>query len=198
MRTVLANCCKHAYAYCVEEPTDLILVDNNQHRKRPDIVTSLNVNNVSTDFALDLTIVSPFVGVRSGNLEISGSSRTNSDFEANEAAKRKTEKYGAICENSLKMKFLPFVMYTTGTIHSTAKQFLNNLAKQGAERRQISERILYNFYLKMLSCCLVKRIGYIITTKANAVISHDCGNNLIQTFRQGQERALDIGSLSAD
>ena len=43
-----------------------------------------------TDFVIDLTIVSPFVGVRKGNLGVANGSSNNPDFEANEAARRST------------------------------------------------------------------------------------------------------------
>ena len=88
-------------------------------------------------------------------------------------------------------------MYTTGKVHATAKGFLTNLAKHASTRRQVDERILYNYYLKMLSVQLVKRIGYVITSKANALTSKQ-PSNLHESFRQGNERAYVIGDASAD
>ena len=43
----------------------------------------------------------------------------------------------------------------------------------------------------------MKKIAYIIITKVNALMSNQTSNH-IETFRQGQERAFDIGGSLAD
>ena len=44
----------------------------------------------------------------------------NSDYEANLAAKVKNDKYKAACE-ARNLKFVPFVVYTSGKFHEDAK-----------------------------------------------------------------------------
>ena len=82
-------------------------------------------------------------------------------------------------------------------IHATAKRFLINLAEHAADRRQISANVLYNYDLKMLSMCLVKRIGYMITTETNAIKTNR-NTNVTKILRQQQERTFDTIGLSAD
>ncbi len=87
--------------------------------------------------------------------------------------------------------FVPFVMYTTGKLHEDAKKFLSLLAEQAAEHRHISKDIIYNYYMKLLSVCLVNRIAYVISTKVNGWLSNNL--DLVETYRFGNERANEVG-----
>ena len=148
------------------------------------------------EHAVDITIVSPFDGVRKGVLRVKNQSVANSDYEANLAAKLKNDKYKAACD-ARNLKFVPFVVYTSGKFHEDAEAFLENLAASAAERRRIPSKVLYNYYAKVLSVCLVKRLGYAISTRASGWLS----NNFIdvaQDYRIGNQRAIEIGDSSAD
>ena len=73
---------------------------------------------------------------------------------------------------------------------------MEKLAEHAAERRFVAPSVLKNYYMKLLSVALVKRIGYVIFTKV-------CGwqsNNLdpVEAFRFGNERANRIGSTELD
>ena len=78
--------------------------------ERPDVVTELTVSNqVYKKFAVDLTIVSPFHGVRKGTLtEPSDAELVNVDKRADKAAKDKCDVYNPLCGD--RFTFVPFVM----------------------------------------------------------------------------------------
>ncbi len=87
-------------------------------------------------------------------------------------------------------------MYTTGKFHKSAIAFLKDLAQQAAERRHIGANVIYNYYVKILSVCLIKRIGYTISQKTTSWLSKNA--NVIEAFRLGNERALEIGGTEID
>jgi hypothetical protein len=74
------------------------------------------------------------------------------------------------------MEFVPFVMYTTGKVHVEGYKFLEKMAA---------------YYLKVLSVCLIKRIGYTIAFRATASFSRNY--NIRDTFRQGNALAVEVG-----
>ena len=189
MRNQLYSCCKNAFAFSQEEPPNVFA-----DLKRPDIKASFTIKGKFVEHAVDITVVSPFQGARKGVLTVKNVE--NSDYEADQAAKVKNDKYKAECE-ARNLKFVPFVVYTSGKFHTDAKQFLENLATSAAERRHIPSKVLYNYYAKVLSVCLVKRLGYAISTRASGWLS----NNFIdvaQDYRIGNQRAIEIGDSSAD
>lgn len=153
VRHTLAGCCKHALTFCSEEPSN-VMWDTN---KRPDIVSAFINGGVEVKHAVDLTIVSPFAGVRSAELRVSDVELRDPEHKANSAAQGKRAKYVDICNNQ-NMRFVPFVVYTSGMLHKDAKKFLTALSKHAAGRRNIKEHIIYNYYVKLLSVSLVKRI----------------------------------------
>jgi hypothetical protein len=193
MRNQLFSCCKNAFAFSQEEPFNMF-ADQDLGLK-PDIKASFSIKGKFVEHALDLTIVSPFDGVRKGVLSVKNQSVQNPDHEANLAAKLKNDKYKQACD-AHNLKFVPFVVYTSGKLHKDAKQFLENLASSAAERRHIPSKVLYNYYAKVLSVCLVKRLGYVISTKASGWLSHSF--DVAQDYRVGNQRAMEIGDTSAD
>ena len=72
-------------------------------------------------------------------------------------------------------------MYTTGKLHSIAVKFLELVAEQAADRRHVPPGIIKNYYMKLLSVCLVKRIGFIISTKVNGWQSNN--HDLVEVYR---------------
>jgi len=196
VRHVLYNCCKHSLSPCREEPKD-IFIGVDASRKRPDVITSLSVKSVPyVDYAIDVTIVSPFIGVQSGKLQNpAGANVIEPDKRANAACKKKNDTYLELC-NAKKVKFVPFVMYTTGKLHSGAVKFLELVAEQAADRRHVPPGIIKNYYMKLLSVCLVKRIGFIISTKVNGWQSNN--HDLVEVYRFGNERVIEVGDPKFD
>lgn len=198
LRHTLFNCCKHSFSPAMEEPKHLF-IGAADSRKRPDIHVSLSVKSTPfVNFAVDLTIVSPFVGVQGaqGGLQNPSDNQVlHPNKRADDAADKKREKYSDLCSHQA-LKFVPFVMYTTGKLHKEAEDFLELLAEQAAERRHISANVIKNYYLKLLSVCLVKRIGYVISTKVNGWQSNNL--DLVEAYRYGNERANEIGNSRLD
>jgi hypothetical protein len=77
---------------------------------------------------------------------------------------QKLAKYEDDC-NRLNYKFIPFILETTGHVHTVADAFLHQLAKHANELRKIPEHILYHYFLKRLSCALQRANGNMIRTK---------------------------------
>lgn len=134
-------------------------------------------------------------GVQSGKLEVSNEALQNPDSVADKKAKLKCGKYADKCRLS-SMTFIPFVVYTTGKFHQSATAFLQDLAEVAADRRHISAKVIYNYYLKVMSVCLVNRIGYIISAKTSGWMSNN--TNLVEAYREGNSRALAIGDTEID
>ena len=191
LRHVLYNCCQHALAYASrEEPPKTV---NGPRNKRVDIETSISVNNVLKKFSIDVTIVSPFEGTQSGVLENpTDAGLLQPDKRAENAKAYKKNKYEALCTDS---DFVPFVVNTTGKVHHDADLFLDKLADHAAARRHIPPSIIKNYYLKMLSVCLVKRVGHVISSKMSSFSS---AIDVIEAFNSGNERADAIGNTSLD
>lgn len=86
----------------------------------------------------------------------------NPDHKADDRAEIKYKKYSEQYNDLQGMTFVPFVIYTTGKIHKKAQRFLEKRAEHAAERRFIAPSVLKNYYTKLLSVALIKRIGYVI------------------------------------
>ncbi len=196
MVKTLYGCCKHAFAPCSEEPRDLY-IGVGDDRKRPDVAVSISVKSTPfVNHVLDLTVVSPFLGVGKGELEVPSDARVlEPDKRANDAAEAKNKKYSEISANA-GLKFVPFVMYTTGKLHKDAENILELLAEQASERRHIPAGIIKNYYMKLLSVCLVNRIGYAISIKVSGWQSNNL--DLAEAYRFGNERAEEIGDTRFD
>jgi hypothetical protein len=192
---MLQNCCKHAFAPCIEEPSKTF-VGENVSNLRPDLIANISVKSTpEVNYAVDLTIVSPFSGVQRGVLQQPSNEEVLlPDKKANEAAEKKNKKYVKVCSDH-GFTFVPFVMYTTGKLHQDAVKFLGLLAEQAAAKRHIASSIIQNYYVKLLSVCLVKRIGYVISTKVNGLSTT---TDLVEAFRFGNERCNEIGDSSLD
>ncbi len=192
LRQTLYLCCKHAMTYAQEEPAHLFPTADAS--LRPDLLVSFPIDLENKTFALDVTLVCPFTGAQKGQLALPLSDNQDAklcDVHARNRAKLKRDKYGQVCKDR-GIEFVPFVMYTTGKIHSDAKSFLKKLASHAAEQRKIPEGVLYRYYLKMLSVTLVQRIGYTIRTRAMACTTNNY--RVRQFLRNGNERALKHGS----
>ena len=50
--------------------------------------------------------------------------------------------------------------------------------------------------MKLLSVCLVKRIGFIISTKVNGWQSNN--HDLVEVYRFGNERVIEVGDPKFD
>ncbi len=185
LRHSLYNICRHSMSYSVEEPRHLFIDADN--RTRPDLLVAFNKNLVTTNYALDLTIICPFDGAGKGNL------RTTTDdcnARADKAARDKSTKYQQMCQQR-QMKFVPFVVYSTGKVHKDGVRFLEGLAAQAEEKRRIPKHILYKYYLKILSVCLVRRLGHTISCRATGSFSRNY--RVREAYRVGNELAIAVG-----
>ena len=163
--------------------------------KRPDIISEFTINNVFVRHALDLTIVSPFAGVQTGELNVTAAEVGDPNKKANQAAQVKITKYKHHCE-AANYRLVPFVIYTTGKLHETAKRFLQDLAKYSSRRRNVKETVLYNYYVKLISVSLVKRIGYVISNKSAFWLA--ASPNPEDDLSFGNQRANEIGNTAVD
>ena len=189
VRHALFSCCKHAMTYAMEEPANMFIDADN--RTRPDLKVAFSKNMVTTTFALDLTIVSPFEGTGKGDLKVSNPDHPHlCDVRAVKAAADKTRKYKLPCQQR-HIEFVPFVMYTTGKLHDEGYKFLERMAAYAEERRKVPKAILMRYYLKILSVCLIRRIGYTIASRATASFSRNY--NVREAYRQGNELAVEVG-----
>ena len=144
-------------------------------------------------FSIDVTIVSPFEGTQSGVLENpTDAGLLQPDKRAENAKAYKKNKYEALCTDS---DFVPFVVNSTGKVHHDADLFLDKLTDHAAARRHIPPSIIKSYYLKMLSVCLVKRVGHVISSKMSSFSS---AIDVIEAFNSGNERADAIGNTSLD
>ena len=194
LRHVLAMCAKHAMTQSVQEPKHLL------EKVVPDIVvTTVDSNFTTTTTAVDLSLVTVFKGAKKGELSLPYHS-TNSqgilpddlhDKRAKEREREKISKYQAECAKK-GIKFVPFIINTTGKINKKGYQFLQMLANHASEVRNIPASVLLNFYLKMISICLTKQIARTIYSKGFACIS---GNHINprRAFRERNMRDLAIG-----
>ena len=123
--------------------------------------------------ALDLAICCPFGGSQSGKLTVDyrmkqGETALPAGFEnriANNRKGEKVKKYKRVCTER-GVKFVPFIMYSTGKIHKDGMSFLRSLAKYGHEARQISQDTLLKYYIKLLNFALIKQVSYTIYAKS--------------------------------
>ena len=141
-----------------------------------------------------------FVCAKKGKLSFPAHDYTNSqgilpgdlhDNLAKERERKKISKYQDECSKK-GIKFVSFIINTTGKINKKAYQFLQMLANHASEVLNIPASVLLNFYLKMISICLAKQIARTICNKSFACIS---GNHINprRVFREGNMRALAIG-----
>ncbi len=100
------------------------------------------------------------------------------------------------CCDAFGFKCVPFVLYTNGRLHKAAMDFLEALAKQASDRRKIPVSTIKNYYLKLISVCLVQRIGYIISTKSNGWQINNI--DLVDAYRHENEKTYDIGGDGLD
>ena len=144
---------------------------------------------------MDVTIVSPISGVQNGDLKVSNQSLNDADYRAKEAFNKKMRDYDEICSNR-GIKFIPFVISTTGKIHNEATNFLMDLATKASDRRHVNVNVIYNYYLKILSVCLAKHIAHNISSRCCGWFSNNL--DVHGAYVIGNERAIDIGGTEAD
>jgi hypothetical protein len=177
LRYVLYRATKHANTRSVQEPVQLLYVPDADSQVRPDMHVKFAPINTTVikDYAIDLTVVCPFVGSASDELSTGCSKNLTFDqatFQhinkrAIEAKIKKIKTYRPICE-SKNIKFVPFVINNTGQIHSEGLAFLKKLALHAAETRYVAdEDVFYNYYLKIMSVGLMKLVTNVIYAKAN-------------------------------
>ncbi len=190
---------KNALVYSVREPYHLFNASN----KRPDIYVKFGDNaNIIKPYAIDLTIVSPYVGTESGQLAVPGKPIASAaahlhdrfretilqvnnkihEKRANEAKQDKVREYGDLCKN-IGVEFVPFVMTSTGKLHSEGISFLKKLATHASEVRNIPFGTLFRYYKKLLSISLIKQVTHTIHTKSIARLSRNTSNNFEDDIR---------------
>lgn len=196
---VLGRICKHAMARTILEPRFLLHQPTARNQLRPDVEASFFVNMIRRIHALDLAICCPFGGSQSGKLTVDyrmkqGETALPAGFEnriANNRKGEKVKKYKRVCTER-GVKFVPFIMYSTGKIHKDGMSFLRSLAKYGHEARQISPDTLLKYYIKLLNFALIKQVSY--TIYAKSIESLNAGRHVNVSTRT----AIRVGNLCAD
>ena len=156
---------KHANTRSLMEPEGwLYKPDTNEH-----VVPDLQVKLSSTTqypstrtFAVDLSLACPFKGSESGNIAIPAEPKDHEKITDNEIhklalirKKTKIAKYGPACGTHT--TFVPFIITTTGKIHSDGYKFLELLADHAAEtRNELDSTPFFHYYLKLMSVELMK------------------------------------------
>jgi hypothetical protein len=197
-------------AYSVREPYHLFNASN----ERPDIYVKFGDNvEINKPYAVDLTVVCPFIGSESGRLSVPDKPKDTASVQvhdrfretllqannkihekrAEEAKKEKVRKYGDLCKN-IGVEFVPFVITSTGKIHSEGISFLKKLASHASEVRNIPFGILFKYYKKILSVSLIKQVTHTIYTKAIARLSRNNSNNLDDVIRDTNILAAEEGN----
>ena len=66
------------------------------------------------------------------------------------------KKYGKAAENA-KVKFVPFIVNTTGKIHDDGVKFLETLAQHAAQtRNEVDHGPFLSYYMKVMSVEIMK------------------------------------------
>ena len=184
---------KHANSRSLMEPEGwLYKPDTNEH-----VVPDLQVKLSSTTqypstrtFAVDLSLACPFKGSESGNIAIPAEPKDHEKITGNEIhklalirKKTKIAKYGPACGTHT--TFVPFIITTTGKIHSDGYKFLELLADHAAEtRNELDSTPFFHYYLKLMSVELMKLNAKLLYCKSVAVFSRNI-QNPVDHLRKG-------------
>ncbi len=120
----------HAQSPCILEPQDLLHNPDAATQIRPDMVMDIAASNMThKKYAIDVSIVCPFDGSKSGKLQITRTDDNMPKYNANaeNKASTKNNKYKKLCDDR-GIVFIPFIIYSTGKIHNDGLKLLQKLA----------------------------------------------------------------------
>ena len=164
----------------IEETNCFTRLDPN-NKKRPDI----SIHNPQTigyenDLLLDISFVSPLIGIQNGNMVNLSINKAKKDFRASNARYHlKNTKYSELANDNNK-KFLPFIIETSGTLHPSAEKLIKDIAKVGAINTNIPFNIIYNYMMKTISCTIQKSFAIRIFSRIYKMLIPNNIENLIQ------------------
>ena len=182
----------------LQEPTKLLHDDNATSQLRPDLkVTFITDHQISTTFAVDVSLVSPFEGSYIGipKVNFNGAGKIPTGFEnklAEVRVKEKNNKYKKACTDR-GYAFVPFVVNSTGKIHPKGVSFLKKLANHGAEARGLPAATLLRYYIKLINVALIKQIAWAVNLKTLESVSPSLyTTGMDQMIRTGNAVALEV------
>jgi len=148
--------------HTVEERGVFNSVDDEPNNKRGDLIVTIPVSvTVSQKYLIDVTAVSKF-HVTGGSRGVGGlyHNGIQLDVAVNRKFKEKMDKYEECCRTN-GFQCVPIVFDTAGHVHPDSAKFIKKIAVQGSAQMQsrVSPEVLYGFYMRKLSVCMVKAIG---------------------------------------
>ncbi len=190
-------------------------------------------DTATRNVVVDLSLVCPFIGCESGKLKTGVSDSITHDqfFHSNEPKKYKNDpKYynqrgqqRKVSKNSRyktamdyvngngqkKVQFVPFIINTTGMIHSDGYNLLVRLAKHAALSRHVADghKEFLNYYLKIMSITLMKLVARTMFAKSvnnfTATTLHNnaqvrVGNRAVFTEETANRRSTYLGNIHRD
>jgi hypothetical protein len=130
-------------------------------RQCPDLFVSLPQSTTTfTKSFVDVSVISKFTIGQNGIGGVYPKGGVDKDAAVRIRAKAKLKKYHVRCAER-NIQCVPFVFDTTGHMHSDSKKFLKTVAKTASvnKNNRISADVLYNYYMKVLTICLMKSLG---------------------------------------
>jgi hypothetical protein len=197
LRYALYRLAKHANTRCIQEPVNWLFAPETNNVLKPDLQVSLapSTENIEVQhFAIDLSFVCPFQGSQSGNISIVANKITDHeripkaqiDLAATNRFKAKVKKYGKAAENA-KVKFVPFIVNTTGKIHDDGVKFLETLAQHAAQtRNEVDHGPFLSYYMKVMSVEIMKLMANLMYSKSIACFSRNTRDARIH-LREGNK-----------
>jgi hypothetical protein len=144
-------------------------------KKCPDLVVTYPESvAVSSKQFIDATVTAKYHVSESGVDNLRPHGGIQLDAAVNDAFKGKVKKYQVQCDR-FGYKLVPFVLDTTGHIHPDSAEWLRSIAVKGSAHMQgrVSPDILYAYYRKKISVCLVKAIGNSIYRATKEIYIND-------------------------
>ena len=148
-----------------QEELGLFVAHNTQDRLRPDITARDYLGTPST-MLIDVSVVASLTLNVHGEImnkvtDVIGAPRVI-------MTKAKLKKYQNV-SNANGFKFTPFIMETSGLVHTDAVNMLKKIAHHCSKIRKIPEAVLLNYFLKVLSCRLQCCFGTTITHRLHSL-----------------------------
>jgi hypothetical protein len=132
--------------------------------KRPDISVHTPIFGNHKKLLIDVSIASPINGTESGKLTVPGPPVPYRNADGRWKSKIIMYNKAGVPQG---FDVLPFIFESSGALHPPAVTFLKNLAKYAESQKSISRTVLYNFFIKRLSCVLVDNLAESIRRRTN-------------------------------
>jgi len=158
----------------VQEPKEMLFVEGAEKQVRPDLSMTIPARNMRlVTYAVDIGVVCPFKGSKSGNIRVDHDATNPAnthDKRVKDYKKKKNDKYKEICRTK-GFSFVPFMITSTGKIHQQGLTLLSRMAHHASAIRNIPAKTLYKYYIKVMNLTLFRQVTRTILLKA--VGNHD-------------------------